>query len=157
MDEFASHFELLREDASRTEGGFSPDMNQILESTQNPSAGDDNSIIRFLDSWISKYQPCLFGRVAAKKGLLHYCILREEDLLTSDEAVKGKIQSARLSWKRRAIVGDASAFIIAVISRKLALAVPDSSVLAIAKRLASLYLFEEIDTDRIYADRGQRQ
>jgi hypothetical protein len=84
---------------------------------------------------------------------LHYCVLREEDLLTSDEVVKAKIQSARLVWKRRGLEGEASGFIIAVISRRLALSVPGGSVLGIAKRLASLYLLEDIETDRIYVDR----
>ena len=130
----ARQFDLLREDPWRSDVGFSSDVAEVLEITQNPSASDD-TIIRSLDSWIAKNQPCLFGRVAAKKGLLHYCVLRKEDLLTSDEAVGRKIQSARLSWKRRAIVGEASGFIIAVISRRLTLAVPDSIVLAIAKRL----------------------
>ena len=148
----ARQFDLLREDPWRSDVGFSSDVAEVLEITQNPSASDD-TIIRSLDSWIAKNQPCLFGRVAAKKGLLHYCVLRKEDLLTSDEAVGRKIQSARLSWKRRAIVGEASGFIIAVISRRLTLAVPDSIVLAIAKRLCSLYLLEEIDTNRIYVDR----
>src|SRR5208282_2396967 len=105
--------------------------------------------------WIAQYQPCLFGRLAAKKGLLHHCILREEDLLGSDEGVRKKIQSSRLSWKRRGMEGEASGFIIAVISRRLALAVPDTSVLAIAKRLSSLYLLEEIDADKVYVDRLQ--
>jgi hypothetical protein len=152
IGEIRSYFELLREDPWRRAIGFSPGVAQVLEATQNPSAADEE-IIQSLDAWIAKYQPCLFGRVAAKKGLLHYCILRESELLSSDEAVRRKVQSARLSWKRRALVGEASGFIIAVISPRLALAVPDSSVQAIAKRLASLYLLEEVDVDRIFTDR----
>ena len=152
MRDIANQVELLNDDPWRSAVGFSPEVAEILEASQDPSASDE-TIIQSLDSWIAKHQPWLFGRVAAKKGFLQYCILREEHLLTSDEVVKNKIQSARLAWKRRGFVGEASGFVIAVISRRLAWATPGDSVLAIAKRIASLYLLEEIDTDKIYVDR----
>jgi hypothetical protein len=83
---------------------------------------------------------------------VQYCLLREDDLLTSDDLVRDKIQRARLNWIRRGWDGEASAFVIAVLSPTLVNAKPDDAVREIARRLCSLYLLREIQMDQIYLD-----
>lgn len=132
------HFERLKPDRWREEVGFSPDLFRVLETTQD-STVDDATIIQSLNGWVAEYQPCVFGRAAARKDTLSYCILREQDLFGGEEALRAKIQSDRLGWKRRALQGEASGFIIAVISPALAHAVPDEAVFGIARRLCEFY------------------
>ena len=44
-----------------------------MERTLAPGVSDESAIAA-LSEWLSRYQPCLFGRIAAKKGLIHYCL-----------------------------------------------------------------------------------
>jgi hypothetical protein len=148
----AGYFQRLQRDPWRAEVGFSSDLLSVLETTQD-SATDDAGIIQSLNGWLAEHQPCLFGRAAARKGSLSYCILREQDLVGEDEAVRTKIQSDRLEWKRRALRGEASGFIIVVVSPALAYAAPDKTVFGIARRLCELYLLDDIRENTIYTDR----
>lgn len=141
----------LQEDVWRTKVGFSPELMASLDVALNPST-DDNSIAKVFNEWISKYQPCLFGRIAAKNNQINYCLIRESDL-DSDANVERKIQVARVEWKRRAQEGDSSGFIIAVLSNRLARSLPDENVLKLASRIGSFYLHEMIEPDRVYLER----
>jgi hypothetical protein len=143
--------ELVQKDPWRNEGGFKPELSEALEIVHSPDAPND-LVVSTLNTWVSKYQPCLFGRIAAKQGLIAYCLLRDEDL-TTDEQVERKIQEARLAWKRLAIDGRASAFIVVLLSARLANAVPDETVKRIALRVCSLYLREHVEADRIHLER----
>lgn len=143
--------ENLEEDKWRREISFNKDIedaNNIIFSNKN----SDESIASTLNTWIAEFQPCVFGRVAAKLGLLSYCILTESDLRQSDTYIRDKIQSARKQWTRDGLEGTKSGFIIMAVSEKISTAIPDSSVKDIAKRLCSLYLLQEIDCDEIYLD-----
>ena len=116
-------------------------------------ARSDAEVTKALADWLSKYQPCLFGRIAARKGLLSFCIINEAELADSDDVVEQKIQNSRRQWTRLGFEGKASGFIIVLRSRALATAVPDATVKALAQRVCSLYLQEDVPTDRIALDR----
>jgi hypothetical protein len=141
----------LTEDSWRGQVGFSSEVQSALDRVLDPST-PDAVVIQVLSEWLSKHQPCLFGRIAAKKGLLSYCLISEDELADSDEIVKQKIQSARREWTRLGFEGKASGFIIVLRSRALATAVPDAIVRAIAQRVGFLYLEEEMSTDQIHLD-----
>ena len=47
-------------------------------------------VARDLNEWLQKYQPCLFGRLAAKASAITYCVLRDNDLDQSDETIMTK-------------------------------------------------------------------
>lgn len=143
--------EELRVDPWRVERGFSPDIMAVHQVVHKRDLSDEEAST-VLNGWITRYQPCLFGRIAARLGLVRYCILSEEYLRESDDFIQEKIQSARLNWLQSAALGDSSALVIAAISEKIALAVPDNSVFKLASRLGALYLLKEIDQDRIYLD-----
>jgi hypothetical protein len=142
----------LTEDPWRAQVGFSHEIESSLELILNPST-PDAVVVQTLGEWLSKNQPCLFGRIAAKKGLLSYCLISEDDLADSDEAIAQKIQSSRREWTRLGFEGRASGFIIVLRSRALATAAPDAKVKAIAQRVCSLYLQEDVSMDRIALDR----
>jgi hypothetical protein len=141
----------IKVDSWRQEVGFSVDMGPVLDMVLSTELSDE-LVIGHLNEWIARHQPCLFGRIAAKNNLISYCLLRENDL-ASDEIAERKIQDARLTWRRRAMAGEASGFIIVVLSRRLAVGIPNDSVKEIALRLGSLYLREKIAPDLAYVER----
>jgi len=147
----AELYRSLNTDPERPSLGFSPDMEEAQRKLFE--ATSDQSAEATLSEWINRFQPCLFGRLSAKLGRIEYCILREDDLVGSDQAIADKIQAARLHWMRAAFEGRKSGFIILSFSRRLADASPDSVMREFAQRLCSLYLLEdEIRTDVIYTD-----
>jgi hypothetical protein len=146
----ADFYHRLVPDPWRSQNDFSPDIAKSTEQLLSVTTDEERSAI--LGGWLEKYQPCLFGRVAAKKGLISYCFLTEEDLKASDLVVRSKIQNARTLWTRLAYEGKRSAFVLVALSRTLVSALPDENLLAFTKHLASLYLLRDINQDEIYMD-----
>ena len=140
----------LVEDPWRASQGFSEEMTQA--NTLLMKADTDAERAGILNAWMEKYQPCLFGRIAAKKNLITYCFLTDVDLTGSDSAVRDKVQLARTQWTRLAYEGRRSAFVLVAISTSLINALPDANLLAFAKHLASLYLLQEVRADDICLD-----
>jgi len=148
----ASLMDKLQPDEWRAEHGFSEEMSKALDKTLNFGAGKEQEVEATLNDWVRHYQPCLFGRIAAKEAAITYCLVNEDELCGSEVKLKDHIQNARLRWSRAGFAGKSSNFIIAVLSKRLALAVPDKTVKAIATRLCSRYLQVPIESDRIYLD-----
>src|SRR6185437_4477065 len=105
-----------------------------------------------INNWIAQFQPCLFGRIAARLGLISYCILSENDLEQSDEVIRDKIQQSRLEWLQNGLRGEKSAFVIVALTRSFTNAQPDEIMKQTAQRLCELYLLQPIDVDQIYLD-----
>lgn len=146
----AHYFSLLEPDDWRNNVGFSPEIelaNANLFQTHN-----DSTAAAILAPWLERWQPCLFGRIAAKSDALSYCFLSENDLRESDEFISQKIQSKRLEWTRQGFEGRKSGFIVLAISPLLASAVPSPAMLELARRLCFLYLQTDIFTDTIHLD-----
>lgn len=148
----ASLQQQLVEDPWRAEVGFTPEVESVLDVVLDHSKSEAE-VATALSGWLSKYQPCLFGRIAAKKDLLSYCIISEAELEDSDAVIAQRIQNSRREWTRLGFEGKASGFIIVLRSRALVNAVPDATVKAIAQRVCSLYLQEDVTMDRIALDR----
>ncbi|HYT90586.1 MAG TPA: hypothetical protein VEL76_17900, partial [Gemmataceae bacterium] len=141
----------LTPDPWRAKVGFSPDVEPSNQRLFNPAASDADRIAALSD-WLQKYQPCLFGRTAARSGFLSYCVLTEADLMSSDEVVRDKIQAARRVWTREGFDGKKNGFIVLAVSERIARATPDASVKELALRLCSLYLLQDIVPDQIFHD-----
>lgn len=142
---------LLTEDPWRKEARFSPD---ILDANTKLFSNELSSVAyeQVIGRWLEKNQPCLFGRIAARMGLLTYCKLSEVDLMMSDEEISKKIQQARLEWTEKAFEGKKSGFIVHVVSEKISNATPDDVMKALAKRICDLYLLEDVKFDNIHLD-----
>lgn len=141
----------LHPDPWRLKAGFSPEVEAANAVLFRPQLSDGEAM-RTIGQWLQKYQPCLFGRIAAKLELISYCVLTEGDLTASDGTVSNKIQEARTQWTREGFEGRKSAFVLLVNSPTIALALPDQHMKELARKLCSLYLLEPIDTDQIYLD-----
>lgn len=121
--------------------------NERLLSTDNVTAAE-----AVLNDWLARNQPCLFGRSAARQGLLAHCILFEADMLQTDEHIRSRVQEARTKWTRSGFRGEKSGFVITAISPRLTYAKPGPALKALAQRLCSLYLLEDIACDQVYMD-----
>jgi hypothetical protein len=141
----------LQDDPFRTKTEFSSEVKSVLDKVLLPLTFDE-IIIAELNTWIEKYQPCLFGKIAAKRNAITYCLIRENTLDRSDAEIKEEIETARLRWTKAGFEGKSSNFIIVLLSRRLALATPNEIVKKIALRVCSLYLRQDIKPDRIYLD-----
>jgi hypothetical protein len=130
----------LREDRWRARHAFSKDMQQASKLLLRPFAYD-HEVAEALRQWCMKRQPCQFGRVAASRGQIHFCVLRERDLADGDAAIEEKIGTARRHWKQRA-VADAQApphsFLLIFATDRLLLAAPDENLRRFADRLLEL-------------------
>jgi hypothetical protein len=143
-------FDALLPDDWRTEVGFTAEVSKAQDRLFTST--DDDTVVFVLNEWLHRHQPCIFGRFAARNGLLSYCILREEDLARDDEEVREKIQNARLRWTAAGFEGAKSGFIVFVLSPRIAHARPDGGVQALAQRLCSLYLLSDVQPDTICLD-----
>ena len=143
----------LESDPWRSRVGFSSDMEAALRTISDVSSDADRSA--GLRDWLQHYQPCLFGRIAAQRGLMSYCILTTADIEKGDAFVRDKIQASRTEWSAAAFDGSKSGFLIAVVSPQLAEAKPNEAVAAFARTLVGLYLHidkQHVDFDKIYLD-----
>lgn len=110
-----------------------------------------------LRQWAARWQPCLFGRLAAKnlRGFgLDICWISESDIGRGDEHIRDKIQEARRNWKDRAAEGLSHGFLIMFNDVRLAYARSSQELVAVCCRVADLYLVEAcpIHTDIIYTE-----
>jgi hypothetical protein len=149
MHSLAAAINDLPIDNWRREHPFSPELSDaqraLFESRSDTEASD------ILTAWLSNHQPCLFGRIAAKEGLLRFCFLREADI-ADDHKVRNKIQLARTAWKRDAWDGHAHGFVIVLVSERIATAAPSLQLLEVAKSVCAHYLLVTPVPDQIYLD-----
>lgn len=138
-----SLYELLcatRPDEWRSMVGFSPDIEACHRSLFDPSLAEAKAEV-VLNDWLrSRNHPCVFGRIAALRERHSFCVLTDYDLKRGDEHVTNAIQKHRSNWKHTGRNGKTSSFIIAVVSRTLALAKPDETLKRFALRLCELIL-----------------
>lgn len=150
-DLIAQQLSQLEPDVWRRTAGFSPDIEVANQKLFAPDITEAASV-EILSKWLQGFQPCLFGRIAAKHGAISYCILSETDLRQSDEFIKEKIQTARLAWTREGFEGRKSGFVILAVSPLIVYAQPSPTMRELARRLCHLYLETEITMDHIHLD-----
>jgi hypothetical protein len=140
----------LPTDPWRKQVPFSPELAEASKLLFEARTVQDRE--RALSDWLQSHQPCLFGRVAASLGLMHYCILTPDELNGEDEGIFNRIREERLSWHKAGWNGQKSGFVILALSENIALGRPGEETRRLAQRLCSLYLLTEIEPDTIYWD-----
>jgi hypothetical protein len=145
----ADLLEELSPDHWRDRQAFDEELRITTEKLLGSNAEERTVHLR---EWLSRHQPCLFGRLAAKKDLITFCILDDEDLRRSDAHIRDKIQAARLEWTKAGYDGRKSGFVLLAASRRLAEAEPNRALQEFAQRLCQLYLLDECPTDHILHD-----
>src|SRR5438128_1763631 len=124
-------------DGFRTKRGFSQDLEATQAVLFNPKYSKRIKI-REYRKWLETYQPCVFGKVAAKSKLAFICLLEEDEVLRmrhGDVDVRDTIQDSRQVWKRHALDGLASSFLILLVSKTLTTLEPGDELKAICRRL----------------------
>jgi hypothetical protein len=126
-------FDALKEDRYRKTNPLSPEVERVQRVLFHPFA-DEGDWEEAMGSWFQRHQPCLFGRVAAATGTLHYQFITERDLLESDQHIAAKIHEGLKRWRGRsvaphkAVSTPAHGFILVIASPRIALAEPDETM-----------------------------
>ena len=97
------------------------------------------------------------GRVAAKNKFVFICLLEEHEIIRmrrGDEDLRGTIQDYRQAWKRYALDGLSSSFVLVLISPALTERSPGEQLKEICRRLLELYMeVDRVDDDTILPQR----
>lgn len=151
MEPLRDLYRRIEPDPVRASLPFEPDFRGFQEALLRASSDVERGEI--LRTWLSRYQPCLFGKIAAKSDALGFCFLTDALLEADDSTIEDHIRRDRLHWKRAAFRGEKSGFVLLALSERLAIARPDSNLMAFAQKLAELYLLrEDIVPDSILLD-----
>ena len=152
-------YDRLREGRDPNRNPFSDDLalvNSILfRPFKNPQRRKEA-----LSDWLQHpgSQPCIFGRIAAAKGQLHFCILTDQDLQRSDQYLSGLIAKDLLAWKKRSarptkeFSSPAHGFVLVVASERVALAAPDDRLEEFSLKVLDLWgcSYTEREPGRVY-------
>jgi hypothetical protein len=142
-------------DRFRSRTGFSPDI-EAAQAILFSSKYDRQAKIRSYRSWLESNQPCVFGRVAAKNKNVFICLLEQNEIVqmkNGDRDVMDTIQDHRQVWKRLALDGIASSFVILLVSSQLVRREPDSALKEICRKVLELYMQVEIADDTFHTQR----
>jgi hypothetical protein len=135
-----------RVDAHRKRYPFSEDIESTNAILFSPRYHKRRKVAAYR-RWLETNQPCVFGRVAAKNQNVFICLLEEQDVLRmkkGDADLRDTIQDYRQVWKRYALEGLISSFLIVLVSRSLIDKEPREGLKQICRRLLELYM--EVDT-----------
>jgi len=101
-------------DTLRSRRPFSPDIEAVHAVLFSPRY-DRQAKIRTYRSWFEKNQPCVFGKTAATNKNIYICLLEDHEILRmqrGDPDVMDTLQDHRQVWKRLALEGSTSSFVI---------------------------------------------
>ena len=142
-------------DAMRSRRHFSADM-QALHGILFNSDFDRQAKINEYRAWLEKNQPCVFGKTAAKNKNIYICLLEEDEILRmkgGDSDVEETLQDHRQVFKRLALEGRVSSFVILLTSRHLITREPSERLKEICRRLMELYMQVRVADDAIQTER----
>ncbi|MFI1798655.1 hypothetical protein ACH427_15080 [Streptomyces sp. NPDC020379] len=142
--------------------GLGADIDAAHEEMFAPGARQEAREAALL-AWLEQARPCSYGRFVAKIGHpsaarrrrgLDLCWILEDDLARGHDHVAAKVWTARAAWKRRAVNGETSAFLIVFSDRRLAFARPSRELGELCRALAGTYLSEcaPVAYDTVYAE-----
>lgn len=136
-------------DGFRSRRAFSADVEAVQAVLFNPKQSRQVKIAAYR-GWLEKNQPCVFGKTAATNKNIYICLLEEHEILRmsrGDADILDTIQDHRQVWKRLALEGRVSSFLILLTSRHLVTREPNDALKEICRRLLELYLQTQIADD----------
>jgi len=131
------------------------DMEAVHAVLFNPEY-DRQAKIKAYRAWLEKNQPCVFGKTAATNKNLYICLLEEHEILRmqrGDADVMDTLQDHRQVFKRLALEGLVSSFIILLTSRHLISREPNDGLKEICRRLMELYMQVRVPDDTFHTER----
>ncbi len=138
-------------DSFRARRDFSEDIQQVHAILFNRKARKLSKIAAYRE-WLKKNQPCVFGRAGATKKQVFTCMLDEHEILNmrrGDEDLRDTIRDHQRVWKRRALHGLSSSFVIVLNSPALAHLAPGPELKEICRRFMELYIGADVEDDTI--------
>lgn len=142
-------------DAYRSRRPFSPDIEAVNAVLFNPKY-DRQVKIKAYRNWLEKNQPCVFGKTAATNKNIYICLLEEHEVLRmqrGDADLEETLQDHRQVFKRLALDGRVSSFIILLSSKQLANREPNAALKEICRRLMELYMQVQVSDDTFHTER----
>ena len=142
-------------DALRSKLPFSPDI-EAVHAILFGKGYDRQAKIRAYRGWLEKNQPCVFGKAAATNKNIYVCLLEEDEILRmsrGDTDIEDTIQDHRHAWKRLALEGRASSFVILLTSKYLITREPNEALKEICRRFLELYLQIPVPDDTFHTER----
>src|SRR5262249_34198499 len=142
-------------DRLRSRHPFSEDIEAAHAILFNPRYTKRRKV-RAYRQWLEANQPCGFRRVAAKHKKVFICLREEHEILRmkrGDEDLRDTIQDYRQVWKRYALDGMMSSFIILLVSESLVTKEPQDRLKEICRRFLELYMGVDIADDSILPQR----
>jgi len=138
-------------DALRSRSGSSDDIQQANVLLHNARVPRLRKIAAYRE-WLKTEQPCVFGRSAAGKRQVFICLLDEREILSmrqGDLDLRDTIEDHRRVWKRHALRGLSSSFVIVVLSPTLCMVPPGDELKEACRRLMELYVGAAVPDDMI--------
>jgi len=123
-------------------GSFSDDIVETNSILNDPGKSKEKKRDAF-KRWLAKSQPCLFGQTAARNDKVFVCLLEEDEILrmqNGDDDLRQTITDHQLVWRRYALHGLSSSFVILLCSRTIAGIAPCDELKELCRRLMELYL-----------------
>ncbi|MGJ3264273.1 MAG: hypothetical protein ACFE0R_13655 [Salinarimonas sp.] len=147
---------LANSDVFDDQVSFGDDIDRAHEVLLDETRSHQERCDRFLE-WASRYQPCLFGRLGARKTMnISYdiCWIDEQEVRNGDTYLIKKIRAARRAWKIRASEGLSSGFLIMFNGPRFAHLKPGQDLLDVCMQISNLYLVENapVEADVIYTE-----
>jgi len=143
-------------DRFRQQHPFSEDVEGLHAILFNPRYSKRRKRSAY-KGWLESNQPCVFGRVAAKNKFVFICLLEEDEILRmrrGDDDLRETIQDHRQVWKRHALEGLSSSFVILLLAKSLVDKEPGDALKEVCRRLLELYMeVEPIPDDTILPQR----
>jgi hypothetical protein len=141
-------------DRFRSRRPFSADVEAVHAVLFSPRY-DRQAKIRAYRKWLETNQPCVFGRIAAANRNVFICLVEEDEVLRmrrGDEDVMDTLQDHRQVWKRLALEGTTSSFVILLLSKTLPTREPNGALKEACRRLLELYLQVPIPDDSFHTE-----
>lgn len=138
-------------DPMRVKRAFSEDIQQVHAILFGHKSRKLSKIAAYRE-WLKKGQPCVFGRAAATRKQVFICLLDEHEIVSmrrGDEDLRDTIRDHQRVWKRRALHGLSSSFVIVLNSASLAHLAPGPELKEISRRFMELYIGTDVEDDTI--------
>lgn len=127
-------------DPLRCRRGFSDDIQQTNAILYNARVPRLRKIAAYRN-WLRTEQPCVFRRSAAGKRQVFICLVDEGEILSMRRGhhdLRDTIEDHWRVWKRHALHGLSSSFVIVVVSPTLCMVAPGSELMEACRHLMEL-------------------
>jgi hypothetical protein len=127
-------------DEWRKQNAFSSDISISSEVLLHPYARDDEQQLA-AKAWISKFQPCVFGQVAARANSLYIAVVTDADMSEGDDALRERLDLEKKTWKQWSLEGGGRhGFLVIFASPKLHHAAPNQALKEVSEYLRGLFV-----------------